>query len=70
MPWASQPMSFCLGVDPTTGGRSNVVFDLGDKDYLGWIKELGRGIYVTGFMGGNSNSSTGDFSAGISGFYF
>jgi PmbA protein len=59
-----------LGVEPTTGGRSNVVFALGDKSQDGWIKELGRGILVTSFMGGNSNSSTGDFSAGIQGFYF
>ena len=34
------------------------------------MKELGRGILVTGFLGGNSNSSTGDFSAGVAGFLF
>jgi len=27
-----------------------------------------RGIWVTGFNGGNSNSTTGDFSFGIEGF--
>lgn len=31
---------------------------------------LGEGIYVTGFNGGNSNSSTGDFSFGIEGYVF
>lgn len=30
----------------------------------------GKGILVTGFNGGNTNSSTGDFSFGIQGFYF
>ena len=30
----------------------------------------GEGIFVTGFNGGNSNSSTGDFSYGIEGFAF
>lgn len=30
----------------------------------------GKGIYVTGFNGGNCNSVTGDFSFGIEGFYF
>ena len=34
------------------------------------LKEMGSGIFITGFNGGNSNSSTGDFSFGINGFYF
>lgn len=34
------------------------------------IKKCGKGILVTGFNGGNSNSSTGDFSFGVQGFYF
>ena len=29
-----------------------------------------KGILVTGFNGGNSNTSTGDFSYGVQGFYF
>ena len=37
----------------------------------GTILEMcGSGILVTGFNGGNSNSSTGDFSYGIEGFAF
>jgi PmbA protein len=59
-----------LETTPTTGSPSNIVFELGDKSQEGWIKALGRGILVTNFIGGNSNSSTGDFSAGIQGFYF
>ncbi len=59
-----------LGRPATTGGPSNAVFALGDKDQGEWMKELGRGVLITGFIGGNSNSSTGDFSAGIQGFYF
>ncbi|MEZ4655634.1 MAG: metallopeptidase TldD-related protein [Candidatus Eisenbacteria bacterium] len=34
------------------------------------MKQLGRGVLVTGFIGGNSNSSTGDFSTGVFGFLF
>jgi PmbA protein len=34
------------------------------------LKSTQRGILVTGFNGGNSNSSTGDFSYGVNGFYF
>ncbi|MEZ4648520.1 MAG: TldD/PmbA family protein [Candidatus Eisenbacteria bacterium] len=59
-----------LGVEATTGGPSNVVFDYGDRSPEDWMKQLGRGILVTGFIGGNSNSSTGDFSTGIYGFLF
>jgi len=59
-----------LEVEPTTGSPSNSVFALGDKDQAGWMKELGKGILITGFLGGNSNSNTGDFSAGIQGFQF
>ena len=34
------------------------------------LKKCNNGIVVTGFNGGNSNSSTGDFSFGVQGFYF
>jgi len=34
------------------------------------MKDLGRGILVTGFIGGNSNSTTGDASVGITGKLF
>jgi PmbA protein len=56
-----------LGKEPTTGGQSNLVFSTGDKDLEGLLKVMGKGILVTGFSGGNSNSATGDFSIGIRG---
>lgn len=34
------------------------------------IRKLGKGIFVTGFNGGNCNSATGDFSYGVEGFAF
>ena len=34
------------------------------------LQKMGSGILVTGFNGGNSNTSTGDFSYGIEGFIF
>ena len=34
------------------------------------MKDLGRGILITGFIGGNSNSTTGDMSIGITGQLF
>ena len=59
-----------LATEATTGQPSNVVFETGTKSAEDWMKDLGRGVFVTGFIGGNSNSSTGDFSTGIFGFLF
>ncbi len=56
-----------LGMEPTTGGTSNLVFEYGSKSRDEIIKAVSRGIFVTGFIGGNSNGTTGDFSFGISG---
>jgi len=57
-----------LTMDPTSGSTTNLVFETGDKDLQGLIGAVKRGILVTGFNGGNSNGSTGDFSFGIEGF--
>ncbi|MBD3170081.1 MAG: TldD/PmbA family protein [candidate division Zixibacteria bacterium] len=58
-----------LGMEPTSGSRSNMVFGYGDKSMDDIIRGTGKGILVTGFIGGNSNSTTGDFSYGIIGSY-
>lgn len=57
-----------LEMEPTSGGTTNLVFETGDKDLQGLIASVKKGILVTGFNGGNSNGSTGDFSYGIDGF--
>lgn len=57
-----------LGMDPTSGSTTNLVFETGDKNLEDMIASLDKGILVTGFNGGNSNGSTGDFSYGIEGF--
>lgn len=46
-------------------GSANTFKDL---DYI--LSKCMNGIFVTGFNGGNTNSSTGDFSFGVEGFYF
>jgi PmbA protein len=58
-----------LGMEPTSGGTSNLVFEYGTKSRDEIIKGVARGIYVTGFIGGNSNGTTGDFSFGIYGYF-
>ncbi len=58
-----------LGMEPTTGGPANLVFEPGDQDLAALTKSISKGILVTNFIGGNSNATTGDFSVGIVGFY-
>lgn len=57
-----------LQMAPTSGSSTNLVFETGNKDLQGLVGTVKRGILVTGFNGGNSNGSTGDFSFGIEGF--
>lgn len=57
-----------LGMEPTSGSSTNIVFTLGKRDVEGMVSTLKRGILVTGFNGGNCNGTTGDFSYGIEGY--
>ncbi len=58
-----------LGMKPTSGSSSNVVFGKGKRSPQEMISSISKGVYITGFIGGNCNLSTGDFSYGIEGFY-
>jgi PmbA protein len=58
-----------LGVEPTTGSASVLRFESGDANREALIDRIGTGVLVTGFNGGNCNSSTGNFSYGIEGFW-
>ncbi|MCK5825354.1 MAG: TldD/PmbA family protein [Ichthyobacteriaceae bacterium] len=57
-----------LNMEPTSGGSSNLILQPGDKNFNQLILSIEKGIYVTGFNGGNTNATTGDFSYGIEGF--
>lgn len=57
-----------LGIAPTTGGASNLAWKLGAKSQAELLADMKEGILVTGFLGGNSNGTTGDFSLGVAGF--
>jgi PmbA protein len=52
---------------PTTGSPSNKVIALGDQDLAALLKDVGEGIYITSWLGGNSDGTTGDFSFGLEG---
>jgi PmbA protein len=56
-----------LKMEPNSGSTSNLLFDYGEKSFEEMILEIEKGILITSFIGGNSNSTTGDFSFGISG---
>ncbi len=59
-----------LGWEPTTGGPSNLIIPPGMRSVKEIMKDLGRGIFISDFIGGNSNSTTGDASIGIIGQLF
>ncbi len=56
-----------LGMPVTSGGRSNWVVPAGVRRPQQILAELPKAIVVTGFLGGNSNGLTGDFSFGVQG---
>ncbi|MDE2445014.1 MAG: TldD/PmbA family protein [Alphaproteobacteria bacterium] len=70
-----------LGLAPTGQGArgmasqpspstSNVHMEPGVESPAAMMKALGSGLLVTEFIGASINSSTGDYSRGVSGFWF
>jgi PmbA protein len=57
-----------LGIKPTSGSSSNVIVNAGTRNVEEMMKSIKKGVFITGFIGGNCNGSTGDFSYGIEGF--
>lgn len=60
--------SLKMGVDPTIASPSIINVGLGNKNFEELKSSIQKGIWVTGFNGGNSNPTTGDFSFGVEGF--
>lgn len=57
-----------LNCNPTTGGISNLVMPAGTMSQAQILEHMKDGILVTAFLGGNSNTTTGDYSFGVQGF--
>jgi PmbA protein len=57
-----------LKMEPTSGSPSNLVWKLGSKSQQQLLGDIKDGLLITGFIGGNSNGGTGDFSIGVTGF--
>jgi len=56
-----------LKTKPTTGSWGNIVVAPGRRNLDTIIKDVGEGIYVTSWLGGNADPTTGDFSFGLRG---
>jgi PmbA protein len=52
---------------PTTGTASNRRIATGDKSLQELLADVGDGVYVTSWLGGNADATTGDFSLGLRG---
>jgi len=57
-----------LNMPPTIQSPSILTFEHGSKNFDQILAALDKGIWVTGFNGGNTNATSGDFSFGIEGF--
>ena len=60
-----------LKMDPNghTGGVSNVFLAAGAQTQAEMLQEMGTGLLVTSTMGHGPNVMTGDYSAGVAGFW-
>ena len=66
--WAAAKLSLPPTVDDCT--RPFVEPSGPCRDLEEILSDVGEGILITGFNGGNHNSATGEYSYGIEGFYF
>ncbi|MDR0732831.1 MAG: TldD/PmbA family protein [Dysgonamonadaceae bacterium] len=57
-----------LNMELTVQSPSILTLHLGSRNFDQILTSIDKGIWVTGFNGGNSNATTGDFSFGIEGF--
>ena len=55
------------GLTPTTGSSSNRVVGIGSQSLAELLTQAGDGVYVTSWLGGNADNTTGDFSLGLRG---
>ena len=59
-----------LNMERTTTSTSNIIIPPSESSPQELLDALPKAIVVEGFLGGNTNAITGDFSLGITGRYF
>lgn len=62
---AARSMAGPSGVAP-----NNMTLQPGDRDQKGLMADAGKGLFVTSMFGPSLNANTGDWSVGVSGFWF
>jgi PmbA protein len=55
---------------PPGVGVSNLTVQPGARDLAGLMADAGKGLLITAMFGPSLNANTGDWSAGVSGFWF
>lgn len=60
--------SLKMNTAPTISSPSIFEVEFGTCDFPELLHKMFNGVWITGFNGGNCNSTTGDFSFGIEGF--
>jgi PmbA protein len=55
------------GMKPTSGSASNRVVEPGEQSLDELLAAVGEGVYVTSWLGGNADNTTGDYSLGLRG---
>lgn len=56
-----------LGLSPTTADSGNQLVALGKRPLAGILRDVKDGVYVTSWLGGNMDATSGDFSYGARG---
>ncbi len=56
-----------MGVEPTGASTHDLEWTLGDRDLEQLLADVGEGVYLDRFLGGNSNETTGEISLGCAG---
>ncbi len=56
-----------MATDPTGGDTHNLRWNTGDKSLDELVASVGDGVLIDRFLGGNSNSTTGEISLGCAG---
>lgn len=51
-------------------GTNNMTLEPGERDLAGLMADAGKGLFVTSMFGPSLNPNTGDWSVGVSGFWF
>lgn len=57
-----------MDMQATIASPTGLCMELGNKNHQEIMQTMKKGIWVTGFNGGNTNPTTGDFSFGVEGF--